>query len=188
MKKYAIAIMFILYLMFIAGCGASQEIPREAVNINSMGEEAIITEFWYSSLLWDTGKAFGVLADSDGDLRVNYLNFGLGGINDVCIPLTQEKYRGLANIVKEYDLKSWDGWGQDEVEEDKIILSTGGGGFRLEIKWSDGKSIMAKKPLLIEGEEEAYVPYPENFEKVDSAISRFFDYYWDDWKKVNNIE
>ena len=188
MKKYRqyLALIIILsYLLFLVGCGASQELAEEdKVNINAMGNEPIITEFYYSDVSWDTGIAFGITTNSDGDVIVNYLNYGfgtpVGGSNDVYIPLTQEKYAGLVNIIKEYDLASWDGWGQDKEEQNSelIEINVGAGGFKLEIHWSDGTSIMAKTE----------VPYPENYQEVSDAIERFFNYYLDDWKKANNIE
>ena len=186
MKKYQQCVthlIIVLCLLLQVGCDASQElIEEDKVNINAMGNETIITEFFYSNVSWDTGKAFGIITNSDGDVIVNYLNYGFGppagGSNDVYIPLTQEKYTGLVNIIKEYDLELWDGWGQNKEKPDRRLVSAGAGGFRLEIQWSDGTSIMAKTD----------VSYPENYQEASDAIERFFNYYLDDWKKANNIE
>ena len=177
MKKYRqyLALIIILsYLLFLVGCGASQGLTEEAVNINSMGNEVVITDFYYSRFVGGQGHAFRLGIDQDDDLIINYLNYGLGGSNDVHIPFTQEKYNELVKIIEDYDLESWNGWGQ---EKEDIIIEDGGG-FTLEIQWSDGTIIIAEDD----------VPYPENFSEADKAIGGFFKFYFKDWEKANNIK
>ena len=65
-----------------------------------------------------------------------------------------KKYKELAQIIEEYDLVSWDGFGKDSIN----VLD--GGGFSLEILWNDGTAISANSQY----------PYPDNFEEVDRAI------------------
>ena len=185
MKKYqqcVTLLIIVLYLLLQVGCDASQGlIEEDKVNINAMGNETIITEFYYSVSDYSSGHAYGIGIDPDGNVIVNYLHYGFfvaDGINDVSFPLTQEKHKELVQIIEIYDLASWDGWGQEKEEKSPYIIIEDGGGFKLEIQWSDGTSILAEQD----------VPLPKNFFEVDAAIKEFFEFYLKDWKKANNIE
>ena len=170
-----IAVMFVL-VFFLSACSSYPEY-KDIVNINNIESDIYISNFRYSEGGSMSEGSFQIVTDSNGDVIINYLDFGLsyppGGSNDVCIQLSMSKYNELTQIIEEYDLVSWDGFGKG-----RNIMYVDGGGFSLEILWNDGASISAKSQY----------PYPDNFEEVDSAIKGFFNYYLDDWKKANNIE
>ena len=98
MKKYqqcVTLLIIVLCLHLQVGCGASQGLKEEnKVNIYAIDEGKIFTDFYYSASAFESGYAYMIGINTDGDMIINHLNYGLGRAN-VCIPLTQKNIRNL---------------------------------------------------------------------------------------------
>jgi hypothetical protein len=188
-KKNALLVTIIILTLFQTGCDYRDESKtnsstmddKDRVNINTVQNEATIAFFRYSSSYGGGDFViYQIEADSAGYVIISYLNYvfiyyGNGASNEVSIPLSREKHDELVQIIKDYDLASWDGWGQDR-DTSKVYLDAGG--FELEIQWSNGASISAE-----DGDS-----CPENFLEADEAIYDFFKSFRQEWRRFNGLK
>lgn len=111
---------------------------------------------FHSGSYW--GYAEYDIENSDG--RVTFRATGFNG-NDMNVEKTisGEYLDRISDIIKKYDVASWDGFD----ESDDGILD--GHGFTLKIKYTSGATLEAH----------GYMKYPRNYDEVDEELSEIFD-------------
>ena len=147
---------------------------EERVNINKSENETILTRFSYFNSGWDYDQLFEIGVAENGDVIVSNLNYGIDKplilvipsqdfSFEFSIPLSRTEYDELIKIIDDFDLRSWDGFLDDE------LIGPDSGAFSLEIEWSDGSSVKAK----------GYALSPDNFVEAEEEIIRFFEQFED---------
>ena len=138
---------------------------EKIMGVNIKEVDPAITRFYFTYSSGNDGQAYGISANSRGYLFIDYLLFGviyLGNADqEVSIPLSYEKYYELEQLITKYDLKLWNSFQNDKIE------AADSGGYRLEIVWSDGTSVLSY----------GHGTSPENFVSVYDALANFFKPY-----------
>jgi hypothetical protein len=156
--------------IILTGCfdGKEQigtEKETDTVNVNETDTDPMITKFAYYAVIREEGRGFSISTDENGELIVDMIDYAPHS-NDRArsIPINWQEYDALVQIIEDYDLTSWDGFG---LNRNSNVKALDVGGVELEIQWSDGNSVIAHSYNEVEDN------FPDNIAEVDQALADY---------------
>ena len=157
------ALVILVCVAAIAAVGFFLYIPNASKN------DSDLTRFYYG-MRHEWGEGYTVsVTRSGGEMVVDYYR----GIerwwerdkdNIVAVPLSDEQYEELLNLISARNLALWNGWGKNNAPLEGPLERAG---FVLNIEWGNGKTVIAENNT-------GFAKTPFGFKKTDEAIYDYF--------------